>query len=186
MTEPRWKQIEREIALMFGAKGRRHGSGAWSGRGGSDPGQDDIIHPVLYVECKHQKAHAAQGLMEEAARKAKEDGKRIPVVALHTKGKMVKDTLICVRPRDLLEVALWYEITSDRKAQQQMREEAPPDKPRAWIPLFAERLTGILQDMARFTENYSTRDEVWGTAVQRYQNGRAAVKFELGFPEDPK
>lgn len=75
MTDKRWKAQERRVAEYF--KTERT---PLSGSNGKQT-QSDTLHEKLYVECKDRKHHAVCALMDDTAKKAKNEGK-IPMVCL--------------------------------------------------------------------------------------------------------
>lgn len=96
MSDKVWKQQERRVAKMFGAK-RTPLSGSRSLHTGSD-----IIHPRLYIEAKYRKRISILDMFPEVAEKAKKENK-IPVMVI--KSKKLKDDYFMVRARDLVKVA---------------------------------------------------------------------------------
>lgn len=80
MPDKPFKVMDRRVSKMVG--GRRN---PLSG-GASLHTRGDIIHPTLYIECKCHKLMATLHWMREAEVYAKKEGK-IPIVALHSKGK---------------------------------------------------------------------------------------------------
>lgn len=70
-----WKQRETDVALFF--KGKRT---PLSG-GNSKITRSDVIHDVLFIECKLKKKHSVVSLWDKTKKLAKQEGKT-PVVAL--------------------------------------------------------------------------------------------------------
>lgn len=91
-----WKRFEREVASWFGTQ-RTPLSG-----GNSKHTHSDSLHDNLYVECKYRKRVAVQGLFDDTAAFAEQEGK-IPVVALKQKGS--PSFLLVVRPQDVTTIA---------------------------------------------------------------------------------
>jgi len=87
-----WKQRERQVAADFGTK-RTPLSGGNSGHTRSD-----TLHPTLFIEHKHRKAHAVVKLYDETAEMAASEGK-VPVVTLSQHGRA--GYLIVVAPEHL-------------------------------------------------------------------------------------
>lgn len=94
-----WKQFERKAAAFFGTK-RRACSGSYGHLDGK--GRDDCMHEELFIECKHNKSLPVMRLYERTRDLADKES-RIPVLALHEKGK--EGFLIVVHCSDLQRVA---------------------------------------------------------------------------------
>jgi hypothetical protein len=75
MSDKRWKAQERRVAAYFKTE-RTPLSGS-----NSKQTQSDTLHERLYIECKDRKHHATWSLMDDAADKAKAEGK-LPAVVL--------------------------------------------------------------------------------------------------------
>ena len=75
-----WQKSEGRIAAKFGAK-RNVGSGSM---GRDDKTSSDSTHDTLYIECKLAKKFAVVTLWDDAAKKAKKEGKT-PVVCQSVK-----------------------------------------------------------------------------------------------------
>lgn len=94
MSDKAWKRREREAAGFFGAQ-RQVLSGS-SGR--SDRGQSDSTHEYLYIETKLRQTHSARTLHDDAAKKARKEGKA-PVLMLSDAGR--PGFLVCVHTANL-------------------------------------------------------------------------------------
>lgn len=92
-----WKQLERDAAKVFGGKRAPIHNNVT---------RADVLHDILYIECKKRKRFWIWGLFEDTKKKALKE-KKIPVVAIKQKSK--KGFLIICRPEDLKEVALCLE-----------------------------------------------------------------------------
>ncbi len=92
-----WKQQERRVARIFGAK-RTPLSGIHSLHTSSD-----VIHEKLYIECKYRKKIAVLDLFPEIIEQAKKENK-IPILAV--KSKKLKDDYFLIRAKDLLRIAM--------------------------------------------------------------------------------
>jgi hypothetical protein len=96
MSEKSWKRSERRVARLFGAE-RNPLSG-----GNSGVTRSDSRHERLFIETKERARHEAWSIYDDAAEKAKKEGK-LPVVALVQRGR--RGVLICVNSADLKEFA---------------------------------------------------------------------------------
>lgn len=104
-----WKQAEREVAAVFGAR-RRPLSGGNQGQG-----RDDAIHEELFVSTKYSKRHALFTLYREEKVKARKEGKTV-VLGLREKG--VPGTLVCIHSDDLPVVLAAYMAANADAAEQ--------------------------------------------------------------------
>ena len=87
-----WQRSEARAAADFGSL-RNPGSGS---QNRSDKTRSDSVHQKLYLECKASARHAVVTLWDDAAQKAKKEGK-VPVVCLQVKNRpgrwyLIKDT----------------------------------------------------------------------------------------------
>lgn len=94
-----WKQAEREVAAIFGAR-RRPLSGGNQGQG-----RDDAIHAKLFVSTKYAKRHALWSLYRTEKPKAIKEGK---TVVIGLREKSVPGTLVCIHSADLPAVLAAY------------------------------------------------------------------------------
>jgi len=92
-----WKGRERKVAKYFGGD-RTPLSG-----GNSKHTRGDVIHPQLYVECKHRKRQAVVSLWRDANEKAKQEDGKIPVCCVSEKG--MHGFLLVIHCNDLQAVA---------------------------------------------------------------------------------
>ena len=123
MSNKTWKQAERRVAVLFGAR-RRTGSG-------SDyrTGADDLMHDRLHVEIKYRQSHGVFTWWREvldAVRKEKR-GKQ-PVVVLVEKGSPVLLAVVPLDPTQLRYLATELEKNSTMKVRLVKDEEVvkPP------------------------------------------------------------
>jgi len=77
-----WQKSEGRFAAKFNAK-RNVGSGSM---GRDDKTSSDSTHATLYLECKLAKRFAVVTLWDDAAKKAKKEGKT-PVICLAVKNR---------------------------------------------------------------------------------------------------
>lgn len=108
-----WKQAEREVAAVFGAR-RRPLSGGNQGQG-----RDDAIHERLFVSTKYAKRHGLWSLFRTEKPKAKKEGKTV-VLGLREKG--VPGTLVCIHSDDLPVVLAAYMMANVDAANAILRE----------------------------------------------------------------
>lgn len=88
-----WKNFEREAAKMFnGKRAPIH----------NNVTRADVLHSVLYIECKKRKRFWIWELFEDTKAKALKE-KKIPIVAIKQKSR--KGFLILCRPEDIKRVA---------------------------------------------------------------------------------
>jgi len=176
MANKPWKKFERWVAGKFGTV-RRPGSGA---HGTKQGGQDDIKHPFLFVEAKHLQNLYTHTLFKEARIKARQDGGKIPILALHQKGTPYEECLICCRMEDLLPVAIMRGVTEDKEAQEQMaqNDQAPPRD--QWIPTFSERFVSILMQVS---ERMQVDKELLAGGIKRYQQHKGSEEAQKMFDE---
>ncbi len=93
-----WKNVERKVALFFGAlRNRLSGS---SGR--EDITASDSTHPRLFIETKYRKSTTTRGIYDKAAKLAAKENK-IPVVCLVDYSR--PGFLLCLHCDHLAEVA---------------------------------------------------------------------------------
>lgn len=97
MNNSTWKRTERLFAKLFHTR-RRPLSGGNQGQG-----RDDMIHPILFGECKHGKKFFIWGLWDKTKVLAKKEGK-IPVLCMKQNNR--KGMLIVIHSDDLEAVAL--------------------------------------------------------------------------------
>lgn len=96
MADKAWKRRERKVASLFGAV-----RAPLSGGNGRQT-RSDSLHERLFIETKSRKAHSVVTLWDDAAEKAKKEGKT-PVVALCVNGR--PGTWLLVKDADLQTVA---------------------------------------------------------------------------------
>lgn len=96
MGDKPWKVSERKAAKAFGGV-RNRMSGAVN-----QLTHGDVVHPILYIECKYKKRHTALTLMRETEKRAKLEGK-IPVVCLQDAGDDTRYYI--VNEKDLKKLA---------------------------------------------------------------------------------
>lgn len=175
MTDKRWKAIERWVADIFGAPYRRPTSGSHDHH--ADGGVDDIVHPLLHIEVKHTQRPPGNMLWKKTRRLAKKIGKT-PLVFIHEKGQDLEDGYLWVRPKDLLEVALIYELASDQRAMMQLEEAktAPPIKD--WIPTFSERFMEKMVKLTPIMHELLKQQDMRG-ALDRYIKARVANQTSI-------
>jgi len=89
---PQWKAFERQVAKLFKVfRTPLSGSSSHLTTG-------DIVHPVIFAECKYRKTSAVCNLFDETRIKAKHEGKT-PMVALKQHGQ--RGFLLVIDSRDL-------------------------------------------------------------------------------------
>jgi len=80
MPDKPWKVMERRVARKLGGQRNPLSGGA------SRHTRGDVIHPRLFVECKHSVNQPILKLMRQVEERAHDEGKT-PVLALHRKGE---------------------------------------------------------------------------------------------------
>jgi hypothetical protein len=88
MSDKSWKKQERKVAGAIGRK-RTPLSG-----GSSQHTSADVIHPLFYIEVKCRKRIAVISMMKDVEIKARKEGYKIPVLALHQTGSKGRYYLI--------------------------------------------------------------------------------------------
>jgi hypothetical protein len=83
MSDKPWKQAERIMSKFFNGAGRTPLSG-----GNSKHTRADVMHPSLFVEVKHGLRFEGLFKLFDQTRKFAHKENKIPVVALHAKGRM--------------------------------------------------------------------------------------------------
>lgn len=93
MPDKGWKQFERRVAKLFGAKRR----GASTGNG-HDGGKTDVIHPRFGIECKLLGRPAWSHFLA-AVRQAEENMElgQIPIAVVKKTRARDEDTLVVLR-----------------------------------------------------------------------------------------
>jgi hypothetical protein len=86
MRTNNWKNVEREVARLFG--GKRTGNNGDSRR--------DVEHPIFSIEVKHRKTfpdwlHSAYGQAD------REKEHRIPIVVLHERHTKFEDSYVVIK-----------------------------------------------------------------------------------------
>ena len=86
MRTNNWKNVEREVAKLFG--GKRTGNNGDSRR--------DVEHPIFSIEVKHRKTfpdwlHSAYGQAD------REKEHRIPIVVLHERHTKFEDSYVVIK-----------------------------------------------------------------------------------------
>ena len=97
MPTKTWKDVERRIALRFGARGRTPLSGGNSGHTRSD-----TLHDSLFIEVKHRKSYSIFSLFREVKSLAKKE-RKVPIIILHETSS--RDYLVVCELSDLKKVS---------------------------------------------------------------------------------
>ena len=102
MPTKTWKDVERKIAMMFGARGRTPLSGGNSGHTRSD-----TLHDKLFIEVKHRKSFSIFSLFRQVKELAKREGK-IPLIVLHETSS--RDYLVVCNACDVVKISEYVEV----------------------------------------------------------------------------
>ena len=101
MASKRWKGVELEVALLFGAR-RNSLSG-----GNSKITRSDSLDPDHYIEVKHGKTQKMTTLQTSTWERAKKENKE-PVIIQHPFGERIADSLATVRLEYLADLIRFY------------------------------------------------------------------------------
>lgn len=88
----RGKDVEREVAKMFG--GKRVGS----------LGYEDVQHDMFSIEVKSRVKFAAKAWMQQAERNNPNKGTKAPIVVVHMKNCPHKDNMVLINIVDFLNL----------------------------------------------------------------------------------